>query len=690
MNASNWSIVKELVSDILDVEPGSRASYLKSLRLDPGIQCEVEELLSFAGDEDSIIDSSAFEITTKVFANGIDTADQTAGQTVGPYTIVGELGLGGMGAVYLAERSDGKFEQQVALKLLKRELNTKKTREMFRREVEILSQLNHPNIASLIDIGTTEDGIPYIVMEFVDGMPIDKYCSENGLGLIQRLKLFNRVCSTVAFAHKNLIIHRDIKPTNILVNGSGEPVLLDFGISKIMEGTDPDRRDTTFIGALTPDYASPEQARNEPVTTAADIYSLGVVLYKLLTGSTPGLDRNAADTDAGRSEIRPPSLAEFPAGHPVHRSEVAGDLDNIVAKAIDDDPQQRYGTVQQLEDDIWRFIDGEPVLARPATLLYRTKKFIKRHRFSAAAAIVVLLSLITGTGLALWQADVAQAHAAAAETESEKAKSEQIKAEKISSFMAKIISYGNPAWYGEGYRFGGEAKVIEALYDLSDKIDVEFEGQADIQAELHHKFAEVFAMAARSSLAPTESEKLMKKYRFHALRALELRKQYYGDWHELVAKDIFYSYAITAENEPEMAQKLDHAIRMMRATNPMNLNLPYMLEAYAARLVSPEVENLHLPFLNAVTPDTDVSNFEVGERYLREALILFRLHYKEENYAIIANTCMLAYALAKQEKWGYIEEPLAACRRGVANSNTQGRVREIIYGIERLYRGRGK
>ncbi|QQS32423.1 MAG: serine/threonine protein kinase [Acidobacteriota bacterium] len=688
MNASNWSIVKELVSDLLDVEPGSRASHLDGLGLEPDIRREVEELLAFDGRGLAVIDSSAFELTTKVLAESTHFADRSTGQAVGPYTIVGELGLGGMGAVYLAERSDGKFEQQVALKLLKRELNTKKTREMFRREVEILSQLNHPNIARLIDIGTTDDGIPYIVMEYVDGIPIDRYCRENGLGLIQRLKLFNKACSTVAFAHKNLIVHRDIKPTNILVNGSGEPVLLDFGISKMIAGVDPKPGETTFIGALTPEYASPEQARNEPVTTAADIYSLGVVLYKLLAGTLPDRKNDGGNKDTSGVELRPPSLAKFPFAHPIQPSQVAGDLDNIVAKAIRDDPQERYETVQQFEDDIWRYIDGEPVSARPATLLYRTIRFVQRHRISAAAAIIVLLSLITGTGLALWQADVAQAHAAAAETESEKARTEQEKAEKISGFMAKIISYGNPAWYGEGHRFGGDARVIDALYDLSDKIDVEFAGQTDIQAELHHKFAEVFAMAAKSPLTLTDPERLMKKYRFHAIRALELRKQYYGDWHELVAKDIFYSYAITSVTEFEMGQKLDRAIRMMRATNPKNLNLPYMLEGYAARLVNPELERFHQPFVAAVTPATDENNFQVGERYLREALILFRLHYKEENYAIIANTCMLAHALAKQEKWDVIDEPLAICRRGYVDSDPLSSFRGIVEETERLSRNR--
>ncbi|MBK8466444.1 MAG: serine/threonine protein kinase [Chloracidobacterium sp.] len=676
IQAEEWEKVNALLMKVLALDPQERHAFLKKQPVSFEIRNEVESLLAFEGNAEEILQTSALEYSKDFFDDEPEEPFKMAGQEIGAYRIVSELGLGGMGAVYLAERRDGKFDQKVAVKLLKREFNAGKIRESFRREIEIQSKLVHPNVAAMLDTGTTDDGIPYIVMEYVDGLPIDKYCSENDLGLKERLKIFNKACDAVAFAHQNLIVHRDLKPSNILVTSEGNPKLLDFGISKLL-GTVEDAQVATLFVAMTPEYASPEQLDGRRITTTTDIYSLGVVLFKLLTGTFPydfkqkyGIE-NLREVTA--EDPVPPSKARNPnQPRSIDRLRLKGDIDNIVLKAISKEPRQRYSTVEQFSADIWRFIDGEPVSARPATLSYRLSKFFKRNRLAVTAGSLILASIIAGTAVSLWQANTARAQAAiaveaqrTAENEAENARSEQAKSEKISKFMAQVISYANPAWYAAGSKFGGKARVIDVLDDMGEKIDTEFEGQADIQAELHHKFAEVYTFIPKREGDAEWDRTFSQKRKFHSLRALELRKQFYGNRHELVAKDIFYSYYLLGNDDQERARVLADAVQMMRETNPNNLNFPYMLEAYTAYLVLPgRYEKYHEPYRNAVIPPTDENSYQIAERYLRESLPVFRLHYKEDNSAIFAAECKLAYTLAVQEKWADFEEHYEVCKQG--------------------------
>ena len=695
IQCDRWKEVKALLMDALALDPPKRHAYLLKQPVSRDIKAEVESLLAFENDAEEILQTTAVEMSRDFFEDEPETPCTVAGQEIGAYRIVSELGVGGMGAVYLAERSDGKFDQQVAIKLLKREFNAGKIRESFHREIEIQSKLVHPNVATILDTDTTHDGIPYIVMEYVEGLAIDKYCRENNLGLTARLKIFNKACEAVAFAHQNLIVHRDLKPSNIIVTPEGNPKLLDFGISKLL-GTVDDAAGLTLFGAMTPEYASPEQIKGESVTTATDIYSLGVILFKLLTGGYPYDLKSKFNGDIQReitdSEPTPPSVAasferqeevrqgenekesDRPDSSPSHRltissSQLVGDLDNIILKALRKEPDERYRTVEQFSEDIWRFIDGLPVHARAHSLAYRASKLFKRNRVSVIAAIFVFLTLIAGLTAAVWQTNVARSQANiaaearnAAFLEADKAKTEQAKSEKISKFMAKMISYGNAAWYGEGYKFHGDARVVDALLDMSDKIDIEFADEPDVAAELHHKFGEAIGWARLSRMDKEFTDLLKKKSEFHALRALELRVQFYGEWHELVAKDLFYSYSLIGKNDAENAALLDRALNMMRDTNPNNLNFPYIIEAYTSRLTSPEHPELHETYLKAVTPPTDENKYQIAERYLRESLPVFRLHYREDNQAIFAAECKLAYALGMQEKWTDFDAHYAICK----------------------------
>jgi tetratricopeptide (TPR) repeat protein/tRNA A-37 threonylcarbamoyl transferase component Bud32 len=326
-----------------------------------------------------------------------------------------------MGTVHLAARDDGEFHHQVALKLVKRGMDTDLILRRFRYERQILAELDHPNIARLLDGGTTDDGRPYFVMEYIDGDPIDVYCRKTNLSLIRRLQLFQTVCSAVQYAHQNLIVHRDIKPGNILVTRSGVPKLLDFGIAKLL---DPAREQTATgqaatMRALTPEYASPEQVRGDPITTASDVYSLGVVLYEILTGRRPyevdsmqpaDIERAVCDTDPV-----PPSQAITSSGDEAARRRLRGDLDTIVLMAMKKDPRRRYATVEQLSDDIARHLGKLPVKARRDTTGYRAARFVRRNRAVVATGAAIVLSLVAGLATTMWQAQVARAERALAE-----------------------------------------------------------------------------------------------------------------------------------------------------------------------------------------------------------------------------------------------------------------------------------
>ena len=374
------------------------------------------------------------------------------GVRIGPYRLVKELGRGGMGTVYLAVRSDDAFQKRVALKVLKRGMDTDAIVRRFRNERQILASLDHPNISGLLDGGTTPDGLPYFAMEFVEGQPIDEYCEARHLDTTARLQMFMKICSAVQYAHQNLIIHRDIKPANVLVTADGTPKLLDFGIAKLLN---PDLGGQTYAVTaegsplMTPEYASPEQVRGEVVTTATDVYSLGVLLYELLTGRRPYQLTSRTPAEIARvvchsvperpstavtrtwsGTINPEAVttaaeaSQMPAGNPERpkvldpqrlRRRLAGDLDNIVLKALSKEPARRYASVDQFSEDIRRHLSGLPVTARKDTLGYRAAKFVGRNRTVVAAAALIVVALIAGIVGTSWQALAARRERARAE-----------------------------------------------------------------------------------------------------------------------------------------------------------------------------------------------------------------------------------------------------------------------------------
>ena len=397
VTTARWRQVKEILYAASQIDGSGRERYLaEQCGDDVSLRAEIEDLLV------AVEESGRFlETPPRAF---LDFEEMQ----IGPYRILDEAGRGGMGVVYRALR-DGDYQQIVAIKLVRAELANQSLTERFRIERQTLALLNHPNIARLLDGGATADGRPYLVMEWIEGRPIHQYCREQGLTTRQRLELFLLVCDAVAHAHRNLVVHRDLKPSNILITTEGQPKLLDFGIAKVfsMEETEPEAT-LTLAGArpLTPEYASPEQVRQEAVTTATDVYSLGAVLYELLTGAqahrietrTPGAIERAV---CGSTPLAASSVTG-PDGVP--RRELRGDLDNILAKALEKDPARRYPHVDEFAADIRRHLECRPVLARPASLAYRVSRFARRNKLLVGSAAAVLVALAGGLGMALWQA----------------------------------------------------------------------------------------------------------------------------------------------------------------------------------------------------------------------------------------------------------------------------------------------
>lgn len=670
MDPVNWIAVKRLLDEVLLLEPSRRRSFLESAAESPEIISEVESLLKADGQSADFMTVDVEELTKDLLAED-QTESAMIGQRFGIYEIRRELGIGGMGAVFLAERADGEFDRKVAIKMLKRELNVSTLRRNFSREREILARLEHPNIARLLDAGKTDDGVPFLVMEYVEGVPIDQFCKTAGLSLAARLKLFNKVCDAVSFAHRNLIVHRDLKPSNILVTQLGEPKLLDFGISKLLDADE--NAPVTILGAMTPDYASPEQIKGEPVSTASDVYSLGVVLFKMLTNSLPirltgktngELIRTATEDDPAIPSSAVDRSADGDATMSadfIARS-LKGDLDNIVLKALSKEPERRYQTIEQFSADIWRHLDGMPILARPATRSYRAGKFIKRHKIPVVALVLIFLSLMGGTAVAMWQARRAEAHALDSAIETEKAREEQRKSAKVTKFVSKIFGYANPGWFAEGAKTQGKARVIDVVEELSSKIDDEFPNEPDVAAELHSTFAGIFHWVSKSA-PPDIRDSYQQKRRFHALRGLELRKIAYGEYHELIATDMFGTYGMIGSTDMERAEYLMRAILMLRDLNPRNINYAFMYEAYVANLIIPEREAGHELWRRAVAPATDENKYQIAERMLREALEVWKIHYPPDHGVHLTKNCWLAYALAKQEKWQEFDAPFQICRQ---------------------------
>ena len=495
MTTELWQQVKQILGDALERPPEARPAFLTSAcKGDDRLRHEVDMLLDAyqQAEAENALGTALFDrrLVQEALADVDDEDAGTsgqAGQRVGPYRLVEEIGRGGMGSVYRAERDDGLFEQEVAVKLVRRGLESLTLQRRFEQERQILAHLRHEGIARLFDGGVTGEGQPYLVMEYIEGLPLTEYANRYRLSTEQRISLFRDVCAAVHYAHQNLVIHRDLKPGNILVTDvgrapGGDPrvKLLDFGIARLIESEGAGALPLTRTGmrVMTFEYAAPEQIRGEPVTTATDVYALGILLYELLTGQRPydvsGLSPSeiervicTAKPERPSTAVTRPDEAEQPL---TPRRRLRGDLDNIVLKALRKEPKRRYTSVAELSDDLRRYLAKLPVKARTDTVGYRTAKFARRHRWGVAAALLLFLSLVSGLAATAWQAQQAM-------QERDRAQAEAAKAERINQFLQDMLTSANP--YGEGER---DVTVLEVLQRASLQLDTALADQPDVRA----------------------------------------------------------------------------------------------------------------------------------------------------------------------------------------------------------------
>jgi eukaryotic-like serine/threonine-protein kinase len=633
LNPDQWQALSPLLDQALTLTGEDRARWLEAMRAeDPALAAQLQELLGEhrAAAEKGFLDKSP------------DLPSENpglAGQRVGAYRLISLVGVGGMGAVWLAERSDGRFERKAAVKFLSAALIGRGGEERFKREGAILGRFSHPHIGEMLDAGIAANGQPYIILEYVEGEPIDRYCDTHQLDIKTRLSLFLDMLAAVAHAHANLIVHRDIKPSNVLVNTAGQVKLLDFGIAKLLEteGRDaPTLLTETGDSPFTPEYAAPEQVTGGPITTATDIYALGVLLYVLLTGQHPAgaglhspaeLVKAIVDTEPARpSTVAAPSLerkkevtseATKRASTPEKLQRLLrGDLDTIVGKALKKNPQERYSSVSALADDLRRYLKHEPISARPDTFVYRTMKFVRRNRIVLTAVSAVVLVLLAAAVVSIRASMRANNEAAVADREAAVAKA-------VNDFLQNdVLAQASAATQsGPNTKPDPDLKVRTALDRAAARIEGKFAKQPEVEAAIRNTIGQTYTDLG---LHP-EAEKQLQ-------RALDLRRRVLGPEHpETVGTMINLAAVYDLEGKSAQAEALDsQALAIQRRVlgpehsdtlkSMMNLAYVYFNEGKYAQAEALQSETLQIKrrVLGPEHPDTLASIYTLATLYERE------------------------------------------------------------------------
>lgn len=489
MTPERWQQVNALLDAVFDLPADQQAAFLdEACADDPALREEVESVLEAEANAPAFLDNQAVEYVDVLYTDTAPPPDIEGNLQIGPYRVIRELGRGGMSVVYLAEHTEGTFAHPVALKLLQQHFQTQDRIVRFRAERQILGRLDHPNIARLLDGGITQTGQPFLVVEHVEGRPITDYCAQNNLSVDDRERLLQTVCRVVQHAHGRLVVHRDLKPSNILVTDAGTVKLLDFGIAKLLDEnaagvTLPVTR--TGERLMTPEYAAPEQIRSEPITTATDVYQLGVLAYEMLTDRHPFCEAKQPLSDIERHVLestptRPSAVTGGGTGRGVEVEKLSGDLDTIVLKALRKEPTRRYASPGDLADDLERHLQGRPVTARPATWRYRAQKFVRRNRATVLTSLLLGLILVTYVATLTVQANrIAE--------ERNRARQESARSERVTQFLITLFESLDPN------ETQGEALSAQALLDRgADRLARQMDEDPLVQTRLLNAIGNVY------------------------------------------------------------------------------------------------------------------------------------------------------------------------------------------------------
>ena len=612
LTPESWSRLELLFEQALARPDGARTEFLAGACGDDAVlRREVEALLDAHASTEGPLERLVVELGSPL--PGDRGGSDWAGRRVGPYTLLREIGRGGMGTVYLARRTDGQYDRDVALKVIQSPLDGLQ-RARFVAERQILARLSHPGIAQLFDGGLTEEGLPYFTMEYVAGIRIDRYCDDHALDIGSRLRLFGHVCDAVAAAHRSLVVHRDLKPGNILTTPDGTIKLVDFGIAKPLDPAVATDLTRTGTGLFTPDYASPEQVSGAAITTASDVYSLGAVLYQLLTGLQAHRFTSKTPADVERSicerETPSPSSAigalESASGAEPHdagqiararrtrpdrlKRRLAGDLDTIVMKALHKDPARRYASVDLLQQDITSHLHGLPVAARPDRWTYRTRKFVARHRASVLTGLLIVASLATGLVTTMREARRAREQQAIAAVERDRARAEAARVKRVSGFITGLFRQADPS------QSQGESITAREILDRgAQRVEAELGGDPETQAALFDAIGQVY----RNLALHEPSDRLLQ-------RALSLRKTAGPD--SLEVAESLHSLALLEFDRNKYAAaeaRFREALALRRARGAVPGELAATLEQLGATL-------------------SETGKHAEAEPFLREALALRR------------------------------------------------------------------
>lgn len=601
MTPEEWQKIRPILEGALELAPALRTEFLDSACGDAAMRLEIEALIeSHERASTEVLNSAAVPSIPPLetrFAPRVE-------KRVGAYEIICEIAQGGMGAVYRAVRADGQYTQQVALKIVRGDLSSPLAASRFRNERQILASLDHPNIAKILDGGSTADGLPYFVMEYIDGRPITEYCDQHRLPIPERIALFRSVCSAVHYAHQHLVIHRDIKPSNILVTADGIPKLLDFGIAKILDPELLPENSTITAGGqwlMTPEYASPEQLRGEPITTATDVYSLGLVLYQILTGrhayqfpsripheiaravletepekpSTVVRRREEARTGvAPKSPVTPELISSLRAETSEKlQQRLSGDLDNIVLKAIQKAPPDRYSSPEHLSEDLRRHLEGLPVLARKATLAYRGRKYVLRHKVWVTSAALIAACVVTAMILIVREARIAHAN--------------QLRAERrfndVRALAGSLIFELHDSIAGLQGSTDARKLILERAQQYLDGLASESENDADLLRELASAYSRLASVEGdpRDASLGVRSQAEANYRQALKLRQAALRlRPGDADLTREVARD-YLNLAVAQTDKKDKSNPVNEALLLLEPLAAANPDDPRTLSAMA-------------------------------------------------------------------------------------------------------------